>query len=118
MVATSRFVPVHAVDRPDLRRELDVSLVRTLTVLVAGAGAGKSVLLSQWADSHPELRLVWMDLDPEDAHPGHFLQHLLGALGEVAPGIAGVASPEAVSRIGITDPLADAIADRLHAALG
>ena len=116
MVATSRFVPVHAVDRPDLRRELDVSLVRTLTVLVAGAGAGKSVLLSQWADSHPELRLVWMDLDPEDAHPGHFLQHLLGALGEVAPGIAGVASPEAVSRIGITDPLADAIADRLSIA--
>lgn len=112
-MVSSRFVPAHAVDRPDLRRELDVSLVRTLTVLVAGAGAGKSVLLSQWADSHPEVHVVWVDLGVEDAAPGRFLQHVLGALEDVAPGIAGLASPETLSRVGITDSLADAIVDRL-----
>ncbi|WP_166787846.1 LuxR C-terminal-related transcriptional regulator [Cryobacterium adonitolivorans] len=113
---SSRFVPAHAVDRPDLRRELDVSLVRTLTVLVAGAGAGKSVLLTQWADSHPEVRLVWIDLEVDDADFGHFLQHFLSALEDVAPGIAGIASPETLSRVGITDSLADAIVDQLRAA--
>jgi LuxR family maltose regulon positive regulatory protein len=113
---TSRFVPAHAVDRPDLRGELDVSLVRNLTVLVAGAGAGKSVLLSQWADSHPEVRLIWVDVEVEDADAGHFLQHFLGSLEAVAPAIAGIASPETLSRVGITDSLADAIVDRLRVA--
>ena len=115
-MVTSRFTPAHAVDRPSLRRELDISLVRTLTVLVAGAGAGKSVLLSQWADSHPEVNLVWVDLEVDDADPGHFLQHLLTALEDVAPGISGIASPETLSRLGINDSLADAIVDRLRIA--
>jgi LuxR family maltose regulon positive regulatory protein len=115
-MVTSRFVPAHAIDRPDLRRELDVSLVRTLTVLVAGAGAGKSVLLTQWANAHPEVRVVWVDVDGEDADSGIFVQHLLRALEDVAPGISGIASPETLSRVGITDSLADAIVDRLGAA--
>ena len=113
-MVSSRFVPAHAVDRPDLRRELDVSLLRTLTVLVAGPGAGKSVLLSQWADSHPEVRVVWVDLGADDADSGRFLQHVLGALDDVAPGIARIASPESLTRVGITDALADAIVDRLR----
>ena len=112
-MVSSRFVPAHAVDRPNLRCELDVSLVRTLTVLVAGAGAGKSVLLSQWADSHPEVRVVWVDLDVDDADPGRFLHHVLGALEAVAPGLAGIASLETVTREGISDALVDAIVDRL-----
>ena len=113
-MVSSRFVPAHAVDRPDLRRELDVSLVRTLTVLVAGAGAGKSVLLTQWADSHPDVRVVWVDLGVDDADSGRFLQHILDALEDVAPGIAGIVSPETLTRVGITDSLADAIVDRLR----
>ena len=112
-MVSSRFVPAHAVDRPNLRCELDVSLVRTLTVLVAGAGAGKSVLLSQWADSHPEVRVVWVDLDVDDADPGRFLHHVLGALEAVAPGISGIASLETLTRLGITEALVDAIVDRL-----
>jgi LuxR family maltose regulon positive regulatory protein len=115
-MVTSRFTPAHAVDRPDLRRELDISLVRALTVLVAGAGAGKSVLLTQWADSHPEVRLVWVDLEVDDADAGRFLQHLLQALEDVAPGISGIASPDTLSRLGINDSLADAIVDRLRIA--
>jgi LuxR family maltose regulon positive regulatory protein len=65
-MGTSRFIPAHAVDRPQLLRLLDVALRRPLTVLVAGAGSGKSVLLSQWADAHPELHVRWIDVGGRD----------------------------------------------------
>ncbi|HEV7847770.1 MAG TPA: LuxR C-terminal-related transcriptional regulator [Mycetocola sp.] len=115
-MVTSRFTPAHAVDRPELRGELDVALARPLTAVVAGAGAGKSVLLTQWADSHPEVPVVWIDVEPADADPGHFVRHLLEGLTDVAPGIVGIASPETLSRVGINASIAEAIVDRLRLA--
>ena len=79
-MGTSRFLPAHAVDRPRLRRELDDALGRPLTVIVAGAGSGKSVLLSQWAASHPELPVTWMDIGGRDQDTEHLLPHVLSGL--------------------------------------
>ena len=45
----SRIVPPHAVDRPELLARLDVGRNAPLTLVVAPAGSGKSVLLTQWA---------------------------------------------------------------------
>jgi LuxR family transcriptional regulator, maltose regulon positive regulatory protein len=77
--------PAHAVDRPALRRQLDEALVRPLTLIVAPAGAGKSVLLAQWAATHPDLAFAWMDLTPSDDDPGRFSQRLFHALGGASP---------------------------------
>ena len=43
--------PAHAVERPRLRSRLDATLNAPLSVVVAPAGSGKTVLLSQWATS-------------------------------------------------------------------
>jgi ATP/maltotriose-dependent transcriptional regulator MalT len=45
----------HVVDRPALRRKLDAVVDHSIALIVAPAGAGKSVLLGQWAGAHPEL---------------------------------------------------------------
>ena len=72
--------PAHEVARPGLVRRLDQSLSRPLIVLVAPAGAGKSVLLHQWAFTHPELHFVWLPLEKVDDDPVRFSQRLLRGL--------------------------------------
>lgn len=77
---SGQFIPPRSVDRPALRAELDGALSRPVTLLVAQAGSGKSVLLSQWVASHPELRCAWVDLDETDNDPDHFADHLVSSL--------------------------------------
>jgi LuxR family transcriptional regulator, maltose regulon positive regulatory protein len=69
--------PLYAVDRPGLRRHLDKALTSQLTLIVAPAGAGKSVLLAQWVNTHSELEFVWLDVAAEDDDPVRFSQRLL-----------------------------------------
>ena len=76
--------PAHAVDRRSLRRRLDEALVLLLlTLIVAPAGAGKSVLLAQWAAFHPELAFVWMEVGGDDHDPVRFSQRLLSGLATI-----------------------------------
>lgn len=70
--------PEHAVERPQLCRRLDEALAAPLSVIVAPAGSGKTVLLSQWVASRPDLRFIWMGIDSGDTDPRHFIDHLLG----------------------------------------
>jgi LuxR family maltose regulon positive regulatory protein len=76
--------PSYAVDRVALRRRLDEALGRPLTLVVAPAGAGKSVLLAQWATSHPELDFVWVEIDEDDDDPVRFSQRLLQGFGAIS----------------------------------
>ena len=69
--------PLYAVDRPALRRHLDKALTSQLTLIVAPAGAGKSVLLAQWMNTHSELEFVWLDVAADDDDPVRFSQRLL-----------------------------------------
>jgi LuxR family transcriptional regulator, maltose regulon positive regulatory protein len=85
--------PIHAVDRQILRRRLDDSLARPLTLIVAPAGAGKSVLLAQWAATHPEVRFVWLELEAADDDPVRFSRRLLQGLGAITPEIADLTTP-------------------------
>jgi LuxR family transcriptional regulator, maltose regulon positive regulatory protein len=71
--------PTH-VRRERLLRELDGALTRPVTMLVAGAGAGKTVLLSSWvAEGRSPDPVAWVSLERGDP-PAGVWNHLLTAL--------------------------------------
>ena len=105
--------PAHAVDRPALRRQLDEALDRPLTLIVASAGAGKSVLLSQWAATHPDLTFVWMDLTPSDDDPVRFSQRLFDALGGASPDAGELNSVVSVRGRGLGPSLLELVVAKL-----
>ena len=71
-----RRIPPHAVDRPALRRQLDAGVRSPLSLLVAPAGAGKTVLLSQWAHSRPDIAVAWFDVTAADDAPVAFARRI------------------------------------------
>ena len=79
----SRRIPSHAVDRPALRRQLDAGIESPLSLVVAPAGAGKTVLLSQWAHSHSDLAVAWFDITAADDSPGAFAMRLVDGIRSV-----------------------------------
>jgi LuxR family maltose regulon positive regulatory protein len=101
------------VDRGDLRRLLDRALVSRLTLIVAPAGAGKTVLLSQWLGGHPELDVVWVDVATDDDDPVRFSQRLLRGLAAVDPDFADLATLVSLHGGGLGAPLLDALESQL-----
>jgi len=101
--------PAYAVDRAALRRRLDDALVRPVTLIVAPAGAGKSVLLAQWARTHPELAFVWLDVGVDDDDPVRFSQKLLFGLAAVNPDFADLTSLMSLHGGGLGTPLLEAL---------
>jgi LuxR family maltose regulon positive regulatory protein len=69
-----RFVP-----RPRLTAALDAADGQALTLVAAGPGSGKTVLLSDWARglSSP---IAWIALTPADDEPANFQRLLIAAL--------------------------------------
>jgi LuxR family maltose regulon positive regulatory protein len=80
-----------------------------LIVLVAPAGAGKSVLLHQWASTHPELHFVWLPLGAVDDDPVRFSQRLLRGLGEVNPDVSELTPLVPMNGGGLGTPLLEAL---------
>ncbi|MFF1634167.1 LuxR C-terminal-related transcriptional regulator [Leifsonia sp. NPDC058248] len=72
-----------------------------MTLLVAQAGSGKSVLLSQWADSHPDLPCVWVDLVTEDNDPAYLVRDLLSAFATVHPALSAVVRTDSFAARGL-----------------
>ena len=101
--------PTHAVDRPALRRQLDEALTQPLTLVVAPAGAGKSVLLAQWAATHPDLDVIWMDLTRSDDNPVRFAQRLLAGLATVNAEAAELGTLVSLHTGGLGTPLLEAV---------
>ncbi len=112
-MATGVLIPTHAVDRPALCRRVDEALGRPLTLLVAPAGAGKSVLLAQWAADHPELHVVWMPLTAADDDPVRFSQRLLSGLSELDPEAAELGPLVSMHGGGLGTPLLEALGTAL-----
>ena len=108
--------PAHAVDRPALERRLDEALDRPLTLIVAPAGAGKSVLLTQWAAAHPDLAFVRMDLTPSDDDPVRFSQRLFHALGAASPDAGELGSMVSVRGGGLGASLLEMVVANLAGA--
>jgi len=102
--------PSHTVDRPTLRARLDGAIGAPLTVVVAPAGSGKTVLLAQWVASRPDQRVAWLDLDATDDDPPQFARRLLGALAAVAPGACELLPLLKIGGIGLGRPMLESLA--------
>jgi LuxR family transcriptional regulator, maltose regulon positive regulatory protein len=80
--------------RPRLRRQLEVALTVPLTLVVAGAGFGKTTLLVSWLAERVQesqadgaaVALAWLALDAADNDQATFLRYLVAALQTVQPG--------------------------------
>lgn len=103
--------PPKRVQRPRLINRLNEGLDsgRTLTLISAPAGFGKTLCANEWirAQSRPA---AWLSLDPADDDPGRFFDYLLAALQTVDPAIGAEIQP--IVRSGQLPP-----ADALCAAL-
>lgn len=106
--------PAHAVERPRLRSRLDRSLNAPLSVVVAPAGSGKTVLLSQWAASHPDVRIAWIGLEPTDSDPRRLLDHLLRAASPLGHPSRDLGRPHAVNARALGRPVLDALVEEFR----
>jgi LuxR family maltose regulon positive regulatory protein len=86
MTGTSAPGPSARLRRDELLSLLDRSADFALTFLLAPAGFGKSTLLQQWQQHHPELCTALLTLDVGDADPVRFFRRLGEALRHAVPG--------------------------------
>ena len=101
--------PPYAVDRQVLRRKLDNALGQALTLIVAPAGAGKSVLLAQWAATHPELDFVWLEIVEDDDDPVRFSQRLLKGFSAIDRDFGDLTALTSLHGGGLGTPLLEAL---------
>lgn len=90
LLATKLHVPVSRpgfVIRPRLAGQLEAGLARTLTLVCAPAGFGKTALLADWSQRSGR-SLAWVALDNGDSDPVRFWRHVVAALDRVRPGTA------------------------------
>ncbi len=84
-VASAKFVPPplprHWIRRDRLSRRLSQALERRLTVVTGPPGAGKTVLLADWAHSRPKAAVGWLSVEEADNNPGCFWSQVAAALG-------------------------------------
>ncbi|MBM7502770.1 LuxR C-terminal-related transcriptional regulator [Agromyces aurantiacus] len=107
-------VSEYMVDRPHLTRRLGEALSCPLTLLVAQAGAGKTVLLTQWVAQHPSLSMAWIDVESADNDPVRFARRLLAALAEGKPEVSRLGALSALGGTGLGDPLLKALHEGLQ----
>ena len=98
------------VSRPHLENLLDRDGFRRVTVVSAGAGFGKTTLLSEWFRKLQarDMATAWVSLDSRDQDQGPFLNYLIEALK-----IAGAVEGEAAESI-----LRNKLENRYFSALG
>jgi LuxR family maltose regulon positive regulatory protein len=92
-------LPSRHISRPRLLAELDHAADLPLTLLSAGPGSGKTVLLTDWV-RRGDARVAWLTPTPADAAPRRFWRLLESALRE---GGAERDPPIATPRRGGTD---------------
>ncbi len=77
-------VPGDHVARPRLTQRLQRGLTQPLTLVCAGAGFGKTTLVSAWLAENDERRYAWLSLDSRDSDLGSFVTYLVAALRTLA----------------------------------
>jgi LuxR family transcriptional regulator, maltose regulon positive regulatory protein len=80
------------VPRPRLAARLEEGLAHGLVLVCAPAGSGKTVLLADWARGAGR-PVAWLSLDTSDSDPARFWRHVVFALDQVRPGLAGRLGP-------------------------
>lgn len=91
--------PVTFLRRERLVRHLDQALRTPLTMVNGAAGAGKTLLVADWAAAR-ERSVAWLTAERTDQSPGMFWAYLLQALRPRVPALpAAVGSPADPSRV-------------------
>ncbi len=72
--------------RPRLTDLIKAGLERSLILVSAPAGYGKTTLVSNWL-KETQVPSAWLSLDGGDNDPSRFLQYLAASLQSIAPGI-------------------------------
>jgi len=108
-------LPSTLVPRGVLGGRLSGGAGRRLTVVVGSAGAGKSVLLADWAAGRPAGSTAWLSCDGADADPVRFWAGFIEAPRAVEPGFGGDAG-ELLAMDGVMS--ADVIASIANDAAG
>jgi LuxR family transcriptional regulator, maltose regulon positive regulatory protein len=85
-------LPATLLTRSALHRRLDAGAGKCLTMVVGPAGAGKSVLLSNWAAGREAGLTSWLSCDEADADPVRFWTAFIQAHQAVAPGFGADAA--------------------------
>ena len=85
-------LPATLVSRSVLRERLAAGSGQRLTVVVGSAGAGKSVLLAEWAAARPPGMTCWLSCDRADADPVRFWAGFIEAPRAVEPGFGADAA--------------------------
>jgi len=92
LLTTKLYIPPARAEwlrRPRLVGRMDEGLHRTLTLLSAPAGFGKTTLLSDWVRQSSS-SIAWLSLDKDDNAPGRFWTYFIAAL---KPSIPRSANP-------------------------
>ncbi|HSB02798.1 MAG TPA: BTAD domain-containing putative transcriptional regulator, partial [Anaerolineales bacterium] len=85
LIKTKLFIPplrMDRVTRPYLFELLDAGAQRSMTLISAPAGFGKTTLLASWA-AHTSLPIAWFSIDEGDNDPVRFVAYLIAALDSV-----------------------------------
>ena len=85
-------LPTTLVTRAGLHDRLGAGADRRLTVVVGSAGAGKSVLLSSWAETRSPGVTSWLSCDGADADPVRFWAGFIEAIRVGVPGFGADAA--------------------------
>ena len=108
-------VPPVFVGRHRLIHMLDVGGRQPVTLVSAGAGWGKTLLVASWADTGETPGPVgWISLDQEDNCPSAFWSTVVAAL----RGTGAVPDGNDLAEIGGGAPVDQALIERIFAALG
>jgi LuxR family transcriptional regulator, maltose regulon positive regulatory protein len=84
-------LPATLITRPGLHDRLAEGADQRLTVVVGSAGAGKSVLLADWAAARPPGMTSWLSCDRADADPARFWAGFIEAPRAIEPGFGAEA---------------------------
>src|SRR5215469_5390025 len=96
-------LPGTLITRPALHERLTAGAAQRLTVAVGAAGAGKSVLLADWAAARPPGVTSWLSCDRADADPIRFWTGFIEAPRGIDPGF-GTDAANLLAMDGTTSP--------------
>ena len=112
-------LPATLITRSVLHDRLAAGAGQRLTVVVGSAGAGKSVLLADWAAARPPGMTSWLSCDQADADPVRFWAGFIEAPRAIEPGFgADAAGLLAMDRTMSADVTASVANDAARAACG
>jgi LuxR family transcriptional regulator, maltose regulon positive regulatory protein len=107
--------PPGVIRRDRLHRLLDSGAGSKLTLGIAPAGYGKTVLAASWLSSVPGRRAAWVSLDSGDNEPSRFWAYVLAAIAGAGTGLQLPATP--VGQAG-TGPPHEALVPLVNALAG